>query len=101
MIVVDLRAFSDRRSLTEPLQVHLEMPHGHTSPAAEGNQSTTDMFLDMFTKKGKFLSKLTSFDSEVKKAASSIRTMFKLSVTEDREGSEKSTNPELQKFVIT
>ncbi|XP_076175443.1 rab3 GDP-GTP exchange factor isoform X3 [Ptiloglossa arizonensis] len=56
--------FADERQKSEPLQVHLEMPHGHTSPAAEGNQSTTDMFLDMFTKKGKFLSKLTSFDSE-------------------------------------
>ncbi|XP_029045867.2 MAP kinase-activating death domain protein isoform X7 [Osmia bicornis bicornis] len=49
---------------SDPPQVHLEMPHGHTSPANEGNQSTTDMFLDMFTKKGKFLSRLTSFDSE-------------------------------------
>ncbi|XP_054013519.1 MAP kinase-activating death domain protein-like isoform X2 [Hylaeus anthracinus] len=58
---------ADERQKLDPPQVHLEMPHGHTSPAAE-NQSTTDMFLDMFTKKGKFLSKLTSFDSEVKQA---------------------------------
>lgn len=43
------------------------MPHVQV-PTATGDtgQSTTDMFLDMFTKKGKFLSKLTSFDSEVK-----------------------------------
>lgn len=54
-------------------QVHLEMPHGH-STTHESSQSTTDMFLDMFTKKGKFLSRLTSFDSEVK-ATSSIRTL--------------------------
>nr|XP_033341449.1 MAP kinase-activating death domain protein isoform X5 [Megalopta genalis] len=55
---------SDERKKSDTPQVHLEMPHGHTSPASEGSQSTTDMFLDMFTKKGKFLSKLTSFDSE-------------------------------------
>jgi len=45
-------------------QVHLDTPQG--SSTADTGQSTTDMFLDMFTKKGKFLSKLTSFDSEVK-----------------------------------
>ncbi|XP_031825818.1 rab3 GDP-GTP exchange factor isoform X7 [Nomia melanderi] len=55
---------SDERKKSDTPQVHLEMPHGHTSPASEGSQSTTDMFLDMFTKKGKFLSRLTSFDSE-------------------------------------
>lgn len=46
-------------------QVRLDMPQA--SPAADTSQSTTDMFLDMFTKKGKFLSRLTSFDSEVGK----------------------------------
>ncbi|XP_043266245.1 MAP kinase-activating death domain protein isoform X8 [Colletes gigas] len=56
--------FTDDRQKSDPPQVYLEMPHGHTTPATEGNQSTTDMFLDMFTKKGKFLSRLTSFDSE-------------------------------------
>lgn len=65
--------FSDASQRSDAPQVHLEMPHGH-STAHEGSQSTTDMFLDMFTKKGKFLSRLTSFDSEVK-ATSSIRTL--------------------------
>lgn len=46
-------------------QVHLDMPHVQASTTGDTSQSTTDMFLDMFTKKGKFLSKLTSFDSEV------------------------------------
>ncbi|XP_076678087.1 rab3 GDP-GTP exchange factor isoform X4 [Andrena cerasifolii] len=55
---------TDAPQKPEPPQVQLEMPRGHTSPAADGNQSTTDMFLDMFSKKGKFLSRLTSFDSE-------------------------------------
>lgn len=59
--------------ITDAPQVHLEMAHGH-STAHESSQSTTDMFLDMFTKKGKFLSRLTSFDSEVK-ATSSVRTL--------------------------
>lgn len=44
-------------------QVHLDAPQA--PPAGDTSQSTTDMFLDIFTKKGKFLSKLTSFDSEV------------------------------------
>ncbi|KOC60958.1 MAP kinase-activating death domain protein [Habropoda laboriosa] len=56
--------FTDPSQKPEPPQVHLEMAHGHTSPASEGNQSTADMFRDMFSKKGKFLSRLTSFDSE-------------------------------------
>lgn len=43
-------------------QVHLDVPS-----AGDTSQSTTDMFLDMFTKKGKFLSRLTSFDSEVER----------------------------------
>ncbi|KAK9297645.1 hypothetical protein QLX08_008705 [Tetragonisca angustula] len=57
--------FSDASQKSETPQVHLETSHGHPPPANEGGgQSTTDMFLDMFTKKGKFLSRLTSFDSE-------------------------------------
>ncbi|XP_017753850.1 PREDICTED: MAP kinase-activating death domain protein isoform X2 [Eufriesea mexicana] len=56
--------FSDVHQKSDAPQVHLEMPHSHPPPAHEGSQSTTDMFLDMFTKKGKFLSRLTSFDSE-------------------------------------
>ncbi|XP_061941465.1 MAP kinase-activating death domain protein isoform X3 [Apis cerana] len=55
--------FSDASQRSDAPQVHLEMPHGH-STTHESSQSTTDMFLDMFTKKGKFLSRLTSFDSE-------------------------------------
>lgn len=45
----------------------LEMSHAQTSPAGETTQSTTDMLLDIFTKKGKLLSKLASFDSEVER----------------------------------
>ncbi|KOX79902.1 MAP kinase-activating death domain protein [Melipona quadrifasciata] len=57
--------FLDASQKSETPQVHLETSHGHPPPANEGGgQSTTDMFLDMFTKKGKFLSRLTSFDSE-------------------------------------
>ncbi|KAI4497208.1 hypothetical protein M0802_007692 [Mischocyttarus mexicanus] len=44
-------------------QVQLELPHAQHATSDSG-QSTTDMFLDMFTKKKKFLCKLTSFDSE-------------------------------------
>ncbi|XP_015597809.1 MAP kinase-activating death domain protein isoform X9 [Cephus cinctus] len=47
----------------EPPQVRLEMSHPQMQGSDE-SQSTTDMFLDMFAKKGKLLSKLTSFDSE-------------------------------------
>ncbi|XP_067210370.1 MAP kinase-activating death domain protein isoform X8 [Linepithema humile] len=54
--------FTESAQKSELPQVHLEMPQAPS--AAETTQSTTDMFLDMFTKKGKFLSKLTSFDSE-------------------------------------
>ncbi|XP_011331586.1 MAP kinase-activating death domain protein isoform X12 [Ooceraea biroi] len=54
--------FTDTTQKTELPQVHLDTPQG--PPTADTGQSTTDMFLDMFTKKGKFLSKLTSFDSE-------------------------------------
>ncbi|XP_066600178.1 MAP kinase-activating death domain protein [Prorops nasuta] len=54
----DLSDISQKSDLP---QVRLEM---HQSSAGESNQSTADMFLDMFTKKGKLLSKLTSFDSE-------------------------------------
>lgn len=50
-------------------QVHLDMPQA--PPTGDTSQSTTDMFLDMFTKKGKFLSKLTSFDSEVERISDS------------------------------
>ncbi|XP_076295275.1 rab3 GDP-GTP exchange factor isoform X2 [Lasioglossum baleicum] len=60
---------TEERKKSDAPQVHLEMPHGHTSPASEGSQSTTDMFLDMFTKKGKFLSRLTSFESEFPRQA--------------------------------
>ncbi|XP_035738166.1 MAP kinase-activating death domain protein-like isoform X8 [Vespa mandarinia] len=45
-----------------PPQVQLEFTHGQQT--SDVGQSTTDMFLDMFTKKKKFLCKLTSFDSE-------------------------------------
>ncbi|XP_014484936.1 PREDICTED: MAP kinase-activating death domain protein isoform X6 [Dinoponera quadriceps] len=57
--------FADSTQKSDLPQVHLDMPHAQ-APSATGDtsQSTTDMFLDMFTKKGKFLSKLTSFDSE-------------------------------------
>jgi len=51
--------------ISELPQVHLDAPQA--PPTGDTSQSTTDMFLDMFTKKGKFLSKLTSFDSEVKR----------------------------------
>lgn len=45
--------------------MRLEISHASTtSTSNDGNQSTTDMFLDMFSKKGKLLSKLASFDSE-------------------------------------
>lgn len=52
--------------------MHLDTPQA--PPTGDTSQSTTDMFFDMFTKKGKFLSKLTSFDSEVERKfpASSI-----------------------------
>ncbi|XP_031781606.1 MAP kinase-activating death domain protein isoform X3 [Nasonia vitripennis] len=50
----------------EPPQVRLERPQSQTS--SDDNQSTTEMFLDMFTMKNKkfLLSKLTSFDSDSK-----------------------------------
>lgn len=50
----------------EPPQVRLERPQSQTS--GDENQSTTDMFLDMFNMKNKkfLLSKLTSFDSDVR-----------------------------------
>ncbi|XP_050449435.1 MAP kinase-activating death domain protein isoform X1 [Cataglyphis hispanica] len=54
--------FTDTTQKLELPQVHLDMPQ--PPPTGDTSQSTTDMFLDMFTKKGKFLSKLTSFDSE-------------------------------------
>ncbi|XP_018048573.1 PREDICTED: MAP kinase-activating death domain protein isoform X1 [Atta colombica] len=53
--------FLDPTQKSELPQVHLDAPQ---APSGDTSQSTTDMFLDMFTKKGKFLSKLTSFDSE-------------------------------------
>lgn len=53
-------------SSQDPSQVRLEISHATTTPAnTDNNQSTTDLFLDMFSKKGKLLSKLASFDSEV------------------------------------
>lgn len=46
-------------------QVHLEISHAVSpSSTSDSNQSTADLFLDMFSKKGKLLSKLASFDSE-------------------------------------
>ncbi|XP_077266527.1 rab3 GDP-GTP exchange factor isoform X8 [Temnothorax americanus] len=54
--------FMDVTQKSDLPQVHLDVPQA--PPAGDTGQSTTDMFLDMFTKKGKFLSKLTSFDSE-------------------------------------
>ncbi|XP_011142134.1 MAP kinase-activating death domain protein isoform X4 [Harpegnathos saltator] len=56
--------FADTMQKSELPQVHLDMPHVQAATTGDTSQSTTDMFLDMFTKKGKFLSKLTSFDSE-------------------------------------
>lgn len=55
--------------------MHLDAPQA--PPAGDTSQSTTDMFLDMFTKKGKFLSKLTSFDSEVERIFHSILNVFR------------------------
>ncbi|XP_043479698.1 MAP kinase-activating death domain protein isoform X7 [Leptopilina heterotoma] len=52
----------DSHRLHDPPQVRLERPHSQSS--GEDSQSTADMFLEMFTKKGKLLSRLTSFDSE-------------------------------------
>ncbi|XP_012287241.1 MAP kinase-activating death domain protein isoform X2 [Orussus abietinus] len=48
----------------EPPQVRLDTSRPHLPTSGDDTQSATDTFLDMFTKKGKFLSKLTSFDSE-------------------------------------
>ncbi|XP_011498343.1 PREDICTED: MAP kinase-activating death domain protein [Ceratosolen solmsi marchali] len=49
--------------LQEPPQVRLDRPLSQTS--GDDNQSTTDMFFDMFIRKNKkFLSKLTPFDTE-------------------------------------
>ncbi|XP_032675425.1 MAP kinase-activating death domain protein isoform X5 [Odontomachus brunneus] len=56
--------FTDTTQKLDLPQVHLDMPHIQAPATGDTSQSTTDMFLDMFTKKGKFLSKLTSFDSE-------------------------------------
>ena len=57
-------AYDSSQRLHEPPQVRLERPQSQTS--SDDNQSTTEMFLDMFSMKNKkFLSKLTSFDSEV------------------------------------
>ncbi|XP_058788750.1 MAP kinase-activating death domain protein isoform X1 [Phymastichus coffea] len=50
----------------QPPQLRLERPHSQSS--GDDNQSTADMFLDMFSMKNKkfLLNRLTSFDSEAK-----------------------------------
>ncbi|KAJ8675676.1 hypothetical protein QAD02_011462 [Eretmocerus hayati] len=52
----------------EPPQLRLERPQSQQSGNGDENQSTTDMFFDMFAIKNKkfLLSRLTSFDSEPK-----------------------------------
>lgn len=52
-------------SSSDPSQVRLEISHASSVSSSDSNQSTTEIFLDMFAKKGKLLSKLASFDSEV------------------------------------
>ncbi|XP_011309315.1 MAP kinase-activating death domain protein isoform X1 [Fopius arisanus] len=60
-------------SSQDPSQVRLEISHASSAPAnSDNNQSTTDLFLDMFSKKGKLLSKLASFDSEGNKSSSAL-----------------------------
>lgn len=49
----------------DPSLVRLEISHASSTSSSENNQSTADIFLDMFSKKGKLLSKLASFDTEV------------------------------------
>ncbi|XP_048511733.1 MAP kinase-activating death domain protein isoform X7 [Athalia rosae] len=63
----DLSELSRKSSLqpsAELPQLRLETSHPQLPLGGDDNKSTTDMFLDMFSKKGKLLSKLTSFDSE-------------------------------------
>lgn len=52
--------------LLDSPKIRLEAPRSQQHSATDSGQSTTEMFFDMFTKKGKLLSKLTSFDSEVR-----------------------------------
>ncbi|XP_044017173.1 MAP kinase-activating death domain protein isoform X2 [Aphidius gifuensis] len=55
----------------DPSLVRLEISHASSTSSSENNQSTADIFLDMFSKKGKLLSKLASFDTEGGKSHSS------------------------------
>ncbi|XP_043268147.1 MAP kinase-activating death domain protein isoform X4 [Venturia canescens] len=50
-------------------KIRLEAPRSQQHSGPDSGQSTTEMFFDMFTKKGKLLSKLTSFDSDGQKSA--------------------------------
>ncbi|XP_023247845.1 MAP kinase-activating death domain protein [Copidosoma floridanum] len=70
-----------------PPQLRLERPQSQTS--SDENQSTTDMFLDMFNMKNKklnLLSKLTSFDSDKGNAAGSNEAL-------STDGGSITTNP--------
>ncbi|XP_046429526.1 MAP kinase-activating death domain protein isoform X3 [Neodiprion fabricii] len=60
----DLSRKSSLQQSSELPQLRLEMSHPQLPAGGDENQSTTEMFLDMFSKKGKLLSRLTSFDSE-------------------------------------
>ncbi|KAG8035487.1 hypothetical protein G9C98_006933 [Cotesia typhae] len=63
--VVDITKTLSSQHLHDGSQVHLEISHAVSlSSTSDSNQSTADLFLDMFSKKGKLLSKLASFDSE-------------------------------------
>ncbi|CAG5077275.1 Similar to Rab3-GEF: MAP kinase-activating death domain protein (Drosophila melanogaster) [Cotesia congregata] len=63
--VVDVTKTLSSQHLHDGSQVHLEISHAVSpSSTSDSNQSTADLFLDMFSKKGKLLSKLASFDSE-------------------------------------
>ncbi|XP_044593341.1 MAP kinase-activating death domain protein isoform X2 [Cotesia glomerata] len=63
--VVDVTKTLSSQHLHDGSLVHLEISHAVSpSSTSDSNQSTADLFLDMFSKKGKLLSKLASFDSE-------------------------------------
>ncbi|KAK0095155.1 hypothetical protein PV326_009096 [Microctonus aethiopoides] len=69
-------------------QVRLEISHAATGNN-DGNQSTTELFLDMFSKKGKLLSKLASFDMESGRS-SSAGGSSSLVMNETAQSSERS-----------
>ncbi|XP_034939632.1 MAP kinase-activating death domain protein isoform X2 [Chelonus insularis] len=89
--LVDITKKLSSQYLNDGNQVHLEISHAISSND-NNNHSSTDSFLDLFSKKGKLLSKLTSFDGEGNSSRPSITSIINPSDAQSQARNKQQSN---------